>query len=70
MTGMLMLMMVQWGALTAWLVRSKRRNLAAWFALGAVLPVIGVALAIAVPVKVSRVSRPRLPAREPVLAAA
>jgi hypothetical protein len=62
MMGMMMLMMVQWGALTAWLVRGERRNLAAWFAIGAVLPVIGVGLAIAMPVKV-----PRVRARRPVV---
>jgi hypothetical protein len=75
MMGMIVLMMVQWGALTAWLARSKRRNLAAWFAVGAVLPVIGVGLALAVPVKQPRRPRKRasatpvaLPAHRPLAA--
>lgn len=68
MTGMLVLMMVQWGALTAWLARSKRRNLAAWFVLGAVLPVIGVGVVLAMPVKV-KVVRVGTSARRPVLPA-
>jgi hypothetical protein len=66
MTGMLVLMMVQWGALTAWLVRSKRRNLAGWFAIGAVLPVIGVGVALAMPVKTPRARTKHEVVRRPV----
>jgi hypothetical protein len=59
MTAMLVMIMIQWGAITAWLARSKRRNLAAWFAIGALLPVIGVGVVLAMPVKPKAAPRPR-----------
>ncbi|MBA2540762.1 MAG: hypothetical protein H0V17_14075 [Deltaproteobacteria bacterium] len=46
MIEMLMFAMIQWGAITAVIARSKNRDVAAWFALGAVLPVIGLLMAI------------------------
>lgn len=47
MKGMLLLAMVQWGFLTAVIARGKRRDPARWFVVGAVLPVIGLVIAIA-----------------------
>jgi hypothetical protein len=47
MLGMLVLAMVQWGFLTGVIANSKNRDAAKWFALGAVLPLIGLGLAIA-----------------------
>lgn len=41
-----MFAMIQWGVLTALIARSKNRDLAGWFAVGAVLPVIGLVLAM------------------------
>jgi len=73
MTGMLMLAMVQWGFLTGVIASSKNRNAAGWFALGAALPVLGLALAIAVStaprvsVTPPRSKRP-LPQLEPAIA--
>jgi hypothetical protein len=46
MIEMLMFAMIQWGAITALIARSKNRDVAGWFALGAVLPVIGLLMAI------------------------
>jgi hypothetical protein len=48
MEGMFALAMVQWGFLTAVIARGKRRNAALWFLLGAVLPVVGIVVALAV----------------------
>ena len=48
MTAMLMLAMVQWGFLTGVIANAKNRNAAGWFALGAALPLLGLALAIVV----------------------
>ena len=48
---MLLFAMVQWGVLTALIARSKNRDVGGWFALGAALPVIGLALAIAATAK-------------------
>jgi hypothetical protein len=46
MLEMLLFAMIQWGLLTAMIARSKNRDLGAWFAVGAVLPVIGLVMAI------------------------
>ena len=46
MLEMLLFAMIQWGLLTAMIARSKNRDLGGWFALGAVLPVIGLVMAI------------------------
>ena len=49
MTQMLLFAMIQWGLLTAWIASSKQRNAAAWFGIGAVLPLIGLVLLIVSP---------------------
>lgn len=46
MVEMLMFAMIQWGAITALIARSKNRDVAGWFAIGAALPVIGLVMAI------------------------
>ena len=43
---MLLFAMIQWGVLTALIARSKNRDVAGWFALGAALPVIGLVVAV------------------------
>ena len=48
MQGLLVLAMVQWGFLTAMIARGKKRDPALWFVLGAVLPVIGMFVALVV----------------------
>jgi len=54
-----MFAMIQWGAITALIARSKNRDVAGWFALGAVLPVIGLVMAIVAE------SRPRTSTAKP-----
>ena len=41
---MILFAMIQWGLLTAWIASSKQRNVAAWFGIGAMLPLIGLVL--------------------------
>lgn len=48
MEGMFVLAMVQWGVVTAVIARGKRRDASLWFLLGAVLPVVGMIIALAV----------------------
>ena len=45
--GLIVMAMVQWGFLTAVIANGNRRNAALWFAVGAVLPVIGIGIALA-----------------------
>ena len=42
----LLFAMVQWGFLTAAIASSKNRNAAAWFGIGAALPLIGLVMVI------------------------
>jgi hypothetical protein len=58
MTELMVFAMMQWGIFTAAIARSKQRNVAAWFAVGAVLPVIGIAILIAMPAQPRRAIRP------------
>lgn len=59
MVALLVLGMVQWGFLTGVIARSKNRDLAKWFAIGAVLPVIGLGLAVASSTLPRTVPQPR-----------
>jgi hypothetical protein len=66
MIALLVLGMVQWGFLTGVIANSKNRDAAKWFALGAVLPVIGLGLAIAAPTMAREAPKPpkrKIPAR-------
>ena len=45
--GLIVMAMVQWGAITAMIARGNRRNAALWFGIGAALPVVGVGIALA-----------------------
>lgn len=51
MLEMVLFAMIQWGVLTAVIARAKNRDLAAWFGIGAALPVFGLVAAILVDVK-------------------
>lgn len=57
MLEMLIFAMLQWGLLTAMIARSKNRDVGGWFAVGAVLPVFGLVLAITATAK-PRTARP------------
>jgi hypothetical protein len=64
---MLVLAMAQWGFLTSRIANAKNRDTAKWFAIGALLPLIGLALAIAAPSVPRTVAAPqpkrKIPAR-------
>jgi hypothetical protein len=60
MWKLLPLVMVQWGAMAALFARSKQRNAAVWFAIGAVFPVFGAIAAMVISPK--RIAPPK-PAR-------
>jgi len=64
MIGMLVLAMAQWGFLTSVIAKAKHRDTAKWFAIGAVLPLIGLALAIAASTLPRIVEQPRQPKRK------
>jgi hypothetical protein len=66
MVGLIVLAMVQWGFLTGVIANSKNRDAAKWFALGAVLPVIGLALAIGASTLPKHVEKPRVATKAPV----
>ena len=51
MLEMVLFAMIQWGVLTAMIAREKHRDVAAWFGIGAALPVFGLIAAIIVDVK-------------------
>jgi hypothetical protein len=51
MLEMVLFAMIQWGVLTAMIARAKHRDVAAWFGIGAALPVFGLVAAIIVDVK-------------------
>lgn len=51
MLEMVLFAMIQWGVLTAMIARAKHRDVAAWFGIGAALPVFGLIAAILVDVK-------------------
>lgn len=51
MLEMVLFAMIQWGVLTAMIARAKHRDLAAWFGIGAALPVFGLVAAIIVDAK-------------------
>jgi hypothetical protein len=57
MWKMLPLVMIQWGAVAALFARSKQRNVVAWFAIGAVLPVIGTMIVMILPAAQPRVAK-------------
>ena len=51
MLEMVLFAMIQWGVLTAMIARAKHRDIAAWFGIGATLPVFGLIAAILVDAK-------------------
>ena len=51
MLEMVLFAMIQWGVLTAMIARAKHRDIAAWFGIGAALPVFGLIAAILVDAK-------------------
>ncbi len=62
MLEMVLFAMIQWGVLTAMIARAKNRDLAAWFGIGAALPVVGLVAAILVDAKPRTAKSPQ-PAR-------
>jgi hypothetical protein len=67
MIEMMMFALIQWGVFTAALARPKHRNVAAWFLIGGLLPLVGIVVLLVLPALPAQRSRParmpRLPER-------